>query len=104
MTDQSPVDHDEPRQEPATVSATNVSGGVNIDAQRDVTVAGDVVGRDKIVGQQVTATGRGIAIGNLNIPLVPLAIALGIGLVILIFIGLMTAFTQQQLQQSVTHA
>jgi len=28
---------------------TNVSGGVNLDAKRDVTIGGDVVGRDKIV-------------------------------------------------------
>jgi hypothetical protein len=28
---------------------TNVSGGVNLDAQHDVNIGGDVVGRDKIV-------------------------------------------------------
>jgi len=30
-------------------TSANISGGVNLDAQRDVTIGGDVVGRDKIV-------------------------------------------------------
>lgn len=28
-------------------TATNVGGGVNLDAQHDVTISGDVVGHDK---------------------------------------------------------
>ena len=35
-------------------SNTTVSGGVNVDAQRDVNVGGDVVGRDKIVDESIT--------------------------------------------------
>src|SRR5512143_161558 len=35
--------------EEPTQPVTNVSGGVNVDAQHDVTIGGDVVGRDKIV-------------------------------------------------------
>jgi tetratricopeptide (TPR) repeat protein len=113
MTDQPPVERDEPQQRSSTESTSHVSGGVNLDAQRDVNVSGDVVGRDKIteivagdkvagdkiVEQQITASGRGIAIGKLNIPVVPLVAALGIGLAALIFIGFITTATQQQIQQ-----
>jgi len=113
MADQPPVDHRDPQPPPSTESAANISGGVNLDAQHDVNVGGDVIGRDKIteivegdkvagdkiVEQQITATGRGIAIGKLNIPLVPLLAALGIGLAVLIFVGLMTTLTQQQVQR-----
>jgi hypothetical protein len=42
---------DNPPPEPAEAgtpnTATNVSGGVNLDAQRDVNIGGDVVGRNK---------------------------------------------------------
>jgi tetratricopeptide (TPR) repeat protein len=113
MTDQPPVEHDDPQQPPATESETTVSGSVKIDAQRDVSIGGDVVGRDKIteivegdkiagdkiVEQQITATGRGIAIGKLNVPLVPLLAALGIGLAALLLIVLISSRTQQQVQQ-----
>jgi ABC-type multidrug transport system fused ATPase/permease subunit len=42
----------DPEVEPQAASATNVSGGVNVDANQ-VTIGGDVVGRDKIVGYTV---------------------------------------------------
>jgi WD40 repeat protein len=48
MTDQPPVDHRDPEQQSSIKSTTNVSGGVDLDAQRDVNIGGDVVGRDKI--------------------------------------------------------
>ena len=40
---------DNPLNKPNTSSATSISGGVNLDAGRDVNVGGDVVGRDKII-------------------------------------------------------
>ena len=46
-------DASDPEVEPQATSVTNVSGGVNLDAGRDVTVGGDVVGHDKIVGYTV---------------------------------------------------
>jgi hypothetical protein len=33
----------------SAASITNVSGGANLDAQRDISVGGDVIGRDKII-------------------------------------------------------
>ena len=99
MTDQPPVDRPDPQQQPATSANSQLSGGVNIESQREVTIGGDVVGRDKIVEQQVTATGRGIAIGKLNIPLVPLAAALGAGLLALVLLLLIASRTQLQVQQ-----
>lgn len=115
MTDQPPVDRDDfsPAPSPRQPSTNNVSGSVDLDAQRDVVIGGDVVGRDKItevvqgdkvagdklIEQQITASGRGIAIGKLNIPIVPLIAGLGIGLAVLIFIGFISTRTQQQLQQ-----
>ena len=97
MTDQPSVEPDSsttPLPDRPSDATTNVSGGVDLNAQGDVTIGGDVVGRDKIteivegdkvagdkiIEQQITATGRGIAIGKLNIPLVPLMAALGLGL------------------------
>ena len=102
MADQPPVDHRDPQQPSSTESSTQVSGGVNVDAQRDVNIGGDVVGRDKIteiVEQQITATGRGIAIGKINIPVAPLVAALGIGLAALLLIVFISSRTQQQVQQ-----
>ncbi len=113
MTDQPPVDHHDPQQPRSTGSVTNVSGGVDVDAQRDVNIGGDVVGRDKIteivqgdkvagdkvIEQQITATGRSIAIGKLNVPIVPLAAAVGIGLTTLLLIAFVTSHTQLQVQQ-----
>jgi tetratricopeptide (TPR) repeat protein len=113
MTDQPPVDQRDPQQPSSTESISNVSGGVDVAAQRDVNIGGDVVGRDKIteivegdkvagdkiVEQQITATGRSIAIGQLNIPLVPLIAALGIGLAALLMIVFISSRTQQQVQQ-----
>jgi tetratricopeptide (TPR) repeat protein len=51
MTD-SPQSDNQNDDRPTTV--TSVSGGVNVDAQRDVTIGGDVVGRDKITSTQNT--------------------------------------------------
>jgi tetratricopeptide (TPR) repeat protein len=113
MTDQPPVDRRDPQQPSSTESMINVSGGVDVNAQRDVNIGGDVVGRDKIteivegdkvagdkiVEQQITATGRGVAIGKLNIPIVPLVTALGIGLAALLLIVFISSRTQQQVQQ-----
>jgi hypothetical protein len=36
------------------ITVTNVSGGVNFDAQHDVNIGGDVVGRDKTIIQTIT--------------------------------------------------
>jgi tetratricopeptide (TPR) repeat protein len=47
MTDLPPLEPDSPIE--SSSSVTNVSGGVNVDAQRDVNIGGDVVGRDKIM-------------------------------------------------------
>jgi hypothetical protein len=113
MTDQPPVEHRDPQQPSSTESSTRVDGGVNLDAQRDVNIGGDVVGGDKvteivagdkiagdkIVEQQVTASGRGIAIGKLNIPIVPLIVGLGLGLAALLSIVFISSRTQQQVQQ-----
>ncbi len=46
MTDSTSAQSDSSEEQ--TPSATNVSGGVNVNVQRDVTIGGDVVGRDKI--------------------------------------------------------
>ncbi|HET7378197.1 MAG TPA: hypothetical protein VFK30_15900 [Anaerolineae bacterium] len=82
---------------PITKSVTNVSGGANIEAD-NVDVAGDVVGHDKIVGQEIKATGRNIIqIGALNIPVVPLIGALAAGVLVLIVIGLSLRSIQSQL-------
>jgi tetratricopeptide (TPR) repeat protein len=113
MTDQPPVERRDPQPPSPIESTTTVSGGVNLDAQRDVNIGGDVVGRDKIteivegdkvagdkiIEQQISATGRGIAIGKLNIPIVPLAAALGLGLAALLLIVFISSRTQQQVQQ-----
>ena len=46
MTDSTPLEPDSPIE--SSSSVTNVSGGVSVDAQRDVNISGDVVGRDKV--------------------------------------------------------
>ena len=53
MTDSTPLEPVSPIE--TSLSVTNVSGGVNVDAQRDVNVSGDVVGRDKITTIGYTA-------------------------------------------------
>lgn len=73
--------------------------GVHLDAQRDVNIGGDVVGRDKIEqiqGDKVIGRKYVLQIGSFNVPLVPLLGGLGIGLAILIFIGLNVANLNQQ--------
>ncbi len=113
MTRQSCAEHNEPQHGPSAESITNTSGGAGIDAQHDVNIGGDVVGRDKIteiiegdkvagdkiIEQQVTATGRAIAIGKLNLPLMPVVVALGVGLAVLTFVGLMATLTHQDIQR-----
>ena len=116
MTDQPSVEPDSattPLPDRPSDATTNVSGGVDLNAQGDVTIGGDVVGRDKIteivegdkvagdqiIEQQITATGRGIVIGKLNIPIVPLIAALSLGLLVLVLIGVAVANTQQQVQK-----
>jgi hypothetical protein len=42
-----------PEVELQATSVMSVSGGVNLDTQRNVTIGGDVVGRDKIIGYTV---------------------------------------------------
>ncbi len=78
---------------------SNVSGGAEVNADT-VEVTGDVVGRDKIVGEEYKAAGKNIVqIGRLNIPIVPVITALGIGLAVLLFIGFGVTRIQQQVQQ-----
>ena len=48
------TDQPEGQQSESSNSITNVSGGVNVDAERDVDIGGDVVGRDKIVQTTIT--------------------------------------------------
>ena len=75
------------------------AGGVHIDAQRDVNISGDVIGRDKIEqiqGDKVIGRKYVLQIGSFNVPLVPLLVGLGAGLAILIFIGLNVANLNQQ--------
>ncbi|CAG0936702.1 Regulatory protein AfsR [Thermoflexales bacterium] len=47
-------------------TATNISGGVNLNAQRDANIGGDVVGRDKTTTNIDTVGGAYIA-GNVNV-------------------------------------
>ncbi len=49
MSDNPPPEPTPPAEAGTPTSVTNVSGGVNLDAQHDVHIGGDVVGRDKIV-------------------------------------------------------
>ena len=53
------------RSEEPTQSVTNISGGVNLGAQHDVTIGGDVVGRDKIIN---VAPGATLIIGERPVP------------------------------------
>src|SRR5512135_1813982 len=48
MTDQPPVNHHDLQPASTPESISHVSGGVDLDAQHDVNISGDVVGRDKI--------------------------------------------------------
>ena len=49
MPDNPPPEPDPPAEAGNPTTVTNTSGGVNLDAQRDVNIGGDVVGRDKVV-------------------------------------------------------
>jgi tetratricopeptide (TPR) repeat protein len=54
----------EPDIGPQTTSVTSTSGGVNVDAERDITIGGDVVGRDKITQVEQINTGGGTYISE----------------------------------------
>jgi hypothetical protein len=61
------TDKPETQQPESSTSISNVSGGVNLDAQHDVNVGGDVVGRDKITDRSIhvgNAASSAIAIGD----------------------------------------
>jgi hypothetical protein len=49
---------------PEAASNTNISGGVNVDAARDVNIGGDVVGRDKVTHVQNINTDGGAYVGG----------------------------------------
>jgi tetratricopeptide (TPR) repeat protein len=103
MTSSTPDPHSEPAQATTT---TNTSGGVDVTADQ-VSIGGDVVGRDKIeniagdkvAGDKFVGIGKNvIQIGNLNVPLVPLIVILGISLVVSLFTGLSIINIQRQVQ------
>jgi eukaryotic-like serine/threonine-protein kinase len=54
MFDNPPPEPTSPAEAGTPTTVTNVSGGVNLDAQRDVNIGGDVVGRDKTIIQTIT--------------------------------------------------
>jgi tetratricopeptide (TPR) repeat protein len=72
----SPLDAAQP-----DTTTTNVSGGVDLDAQRDVVIGGDVVGRDKIVTTNV----RNIRNLRIDLRLLPVVIVLVIIIGVLIY-------------------
>jgi hypothetical protein len=49
MSDNPPPEIAPPADAGISASITNISGGVSLDAQRDINIGGDVVGRDKII-------------------------------------------------------
>ncbi|HUL11090.1 MAG TPA: tetratricopeptide repeat protein [Methylococcaceae bacterium] len=61
MPDTSPPN---PEIDPPTSSVASISGGVNMDAERDIVVGGDVVGRDKITHTEQIDTGGGAYVGE----------------------------------------
>jgi hypothetical protein len=99
MTNQSPiVQHDSPKP-PVAESNTNISGGIDLDAQRDVEIDGDVVGRDKIVGddevhgdQQVINVEAGSVVvaqgGRLTNVHIPRGVQIAVGVAVLAFVVL----------------
>ncbi|MBI5566402.1 MAG: hypothetical protein HY870_15995 [Chloroflexi bacterium] len=113
--DQHPPESDQP-----TGDRTSISGGVSVDAQRDIAIGGDVVGRDKIEqisgdkveGDKIVASGdvvirrqitrTTIHIGQLNVPLIPMLAGVGIALAILIFISLNVARLNQSIAPTPT--
>ncbi len=62
MSDNPPSEPASPAEASHTAHITNVSGGVNLDAQHDVNIGGDVVGRDKITHTEQIDTGGGAAV------------------------------------------
>ncbi|MBI5567173.1 MAG: hypothetical protein HY870_19905, partial [Chloroflexi bacterium] len=89
-------DQHPPESEKPAADLTSIFGGVSVDAQRDVTIGGDVVGRDKIVQQELKAQGKYVVqIGQFNVPIMPLLAGGGIALAILIFISLNVARLNQ---------
>jgi hypothetical protein len=99
MTSQSPSDQHDSRKPSSTESNANISGGIDLDAQRDVEIDGDVVGRDKIVGddevhgdqQVINVEAGGIVVaqgGRLTNVHVPRVVQIAIGVAVLAFIVL----------------
>jgi hypothetical protein len=63
---ENPLEPPPPAEAGTTTAATKVSGGVNLDAQHDVNIGGDVVGRDKVTTNIDTGGGAYVA-GNVNV-------------------------------------
>jgi hypothetical protein len=78
MSDNPPRPEPSPPAEAGTpTTVTNVSGGVNLDAQGDVNIGGDVVGRDKIIQagtyiEHATIIQSGVAVQEVE-PATPIA-------------------------------
>jgi hypothetical protein len=99
MTDQPLGVPRDPHQASSTESITNVSGGIDLDAQRDVEIDGDVVGRDKIVGddevhgdqQVINVEAGGVVVaqgGRLTNVHIPRGVQIAIGVAVLAFVVL----------------
>ncbi|HTP10246.1 MAG TPA: NACHT domain-containing protein, partial [Anaerolineae bacterium] len=54
MSDNLPPEPSPSAEAGAPSTVTNISGGVDLDAQRDITIGGDVIGRDKTIIQTIT--------------------------------------------------
>ena len=65
MADNLPPAPTPPAESGTPNTVTNISGGVNLDAQHDVNIGGDVVGRDKTTS--VNTGGRAHVAGNVNV-------------------------------------
>jgi hypothetical protein len=90
MMSQQPIDPHDPQKPPVAESNTNTSGGINLDAQRDVNVGGDVVGRDKITniveGDQIAVEPGGVVVakgGRLTNVHLPRGVQIAIGVAVL---------------------
>ncbi len=100
MTDALPVEPDgpdTPLTDHPSIAMTNVSGGVDLDAERDVNIGGDVVGRDKITqiveGDQIAGDQEVIEVepggvvvakgGRLTNVHIPRAVQIAIGVAVL---------------------
>ena len=66
MSDNLPPEPASPADAGTPTTVTSISGGVNLDAQHDVDIDGDVVGRDKTTTNIDAGGGAGIA-GNVTL-------------------------------------